>query len=233
MRKAGLICLRELRQMARRPEAIAIQLAFAGLGAWASLASWPDLFALQLGSPSFVLVAAAPWLAGRAIASERADGTLELLASLPVRDWELVVGKFAAAWAWLSAGVAWTLGRPLRQVVRGELAVDAGLGGLAALLLLAAALAALGVCCAALAASARAATVAALGLGLSLYGALWAAPHLPGAVVPWLEYLSLSYHQVHLARGEVDTRDLVYYLTLTVGALAVAVSAVYREPRTV
>ena len=63
-----------------------------------------------------------------------------------------------------------------------------------------------------------------------LWALVWLGPLMPHAWAPWVEYLSVSHHQTNLARGDFDSRDVVYYLTLTVGALAVATSAVFREP---
>ena len=233
MARTWAICSRELRALVAHKEALAAQAAFAAVGVWASLAAGGAGWAGQAGIPSLLVIVISPWIASRALAHERDGSVLELLASLPVRDWELVVGKFLAVWGWMAAGLAWTLAAPIRQVIDGALPGRVALGSSVALLLLAATMAAVGICCAVLAPSRALAPLLALGLGLALYAGLWAVPYLPAAVVPWLEYLSLSYHQVHLRRGEFDSRDVVYYLTLTVGALAVATSAILREPEPV
>src|SRR5262245_19632787 len=46
-----------------------------------------------------------PAIAMRLIAEERGSGTIELLLTMPVRDWQVVVGKYLAALALLTVGV--------------------------------------------------------------------------------------------------------------------------------
>jgi ABC-2 type transport system permease protein len=36
----------------------------------------------------------------------------------------------------------------------------------------------------------------------------------PGILVPFLEYLGLNKHYVSMARGVIDTRDLLYYFSM-------------------
>jgi ABC-2 type transport system permease protein len=45
---------------------------------------------------------------------------------------------------------------------------------------------------------------------------------LPAGIAPVLEYLSLGYHLENLSRGVLDTRDLLYFLSLTALGLALA-----------
>ncbi|MFC1559190.1 hypothetical protein ACFL39_01215 [Gemmatimonadota bacterium] len=45
---------------------------------------------------------------------------------------------------------------------------------------------------------------------------------LPAGIAGVLEYLSLGYHLDNLSRGVLDSRDLLYFLSLTVMGLAFA-----------
>ena len=51
----------------------------------------------------------APAITMRLLADEKASGTLELLITMPVRDWEVVLGKFLAAMALLCTALGLTL----------------------------------------------------------------------------------------------------------------------------
>lgn len=51
-----------------------------------------------LGSTGFLMMFIAPLLTMRLVAEEARQGTLELLLTRPVRDWQVIVGKFLAAW---------------------------------------------------------------------------------------------------------------------------------------
>jgi ABC-2 type transport system permease protein len=59
---------------------------------------------------SFSLVFFAPLLTMRMLAEERREGTLELLLTAPVRDSDIVFGKFLSAWFYYSLLLALTLG---------------------------------------------------------------------------------------------------------------------------
>src|SRR6185295_12274532 len=50
-----------------------------------------------------------PAITMRAIAEERKSGTLELLLTMPVQDWQVVVGKFLASLGMVCAGLVFTL----------------------------------------------------------------------------------------------------------------------------
>jgi ABC-2 type transport system permease protein len=62
-----------------------------GLGAEPSLRP-------TLGTIGFLMLFIAPLLTMRVVAEESRQGTLELLLTRPVRDWQVIVGKFLAAW---------------------------------------------------------------------------------------------------------------------------------------
>src|SRR4029077_1930573 len=50
-----------------------------------------------------------PAITMRAIAEERKSGTLELILTMPVQDWQVVLGKFIAALGMVCAGLIFTL----------------------------------------------------------------------------------------------------------------------------
>src|SRR6185436_16352150 len=86
----------------------------------------------------------APAITMRLIADEKASGTLELLITMPVRDWQVVLGKFLAAMALLATTLALTL--VFAITVRALGPVDRGptIGGYLGLLLMGGAYMAIG-----------------------------------------------------------------------------------------
>jgi ABC-2 type transport system permease protein len=52
---------------------------------------------------------------------------------------------------------------------------------------------------------------------------------VPGALAGLVEYLSIDYHFRNIARGVIDTRDVLYYLSVTVLALYAAVRSLARR----
>ncbi|MCI0771011.1 MAG: ABC transporter permease subunit, partial [Chloroflexi bacterium] len=69
---------------------------------------------------TFFIVFLAPLLSMRLLAEEQKMGTLELLLTAPVRDWEVVVGKYLASLATLGATLAFTLFYVLLLFVFGD-----------------------------------------------------------------------------------------------------------------
>ena len=63
----------------------------------------------------------------------------------------------------------------------------------------------------------------------SLYFVYWLQFFMPETLAPVIEYISVSYHLDNLARGVVDTRDVLYYVTVTAGALFLAVQSLKRQ----
>src|ERR1041384_8752073 len=83
-------------------------------------------------------------LAMRLWSDERRAGTLEVLLTLPVPRWQLVVGKFLSGMVLIAVALALTLGLPLTIATMGNLDLGPVVGGYLASLLLSAACLALG-----------------------------------------------------------------------------------------
>ncbi len=56
-----------------------------------------------------LFVVFAPAVTMRSVAEERKSGTIELLLTMPLRDWEVVAGKFLAALGMVATGLLWTI----------------------------------------------------------------------------------------------------------------------------
>ena len=171
-----------------------------------------------------ILLFVAPLLAMRLLSEEQRSGTLELLLTSPVQDWQVVWGKWLAAFVLYVVMIGftgvyvlilWRLGNP-----------DFGpiLSGYLGMILLGAALLALGTLTSALTENQIIAAV----LGIALVILFWLA-YAVGEVVGstsllgrFFNQLALSQHFFDFTRGVVDTANVVYYLSVTVGALYLA-----------
>ena len=161
-----------------------------------------------------------PALAMRLWAEERRGGTIELLLTLPVTMTQAVLGKFLAAWA--VAIVALALTAPLWLTVNylGDPDNGAILAGYVGSALMAGAFLAVGSCFSAIsknqviafvssAAACLAFVLSGYPLVLELFGA-WA----PALVVEAVSGLSFLTHFNAIARGVIDLRDVVYFLSM-------------------
>jgi ABC-2 type transport system permease protein len=168
---------------------------------------------LDAGQLLILLFAAV--LTMRLIAEERKLGTWELLLTAPVRDVEIVLGKFGGALLTLTAMLALTLYYPVLLIMLG----DPDLGPIATsyigLFLLGSASLAVGIFASSLTSNQIVAAVVAGGILFALWFLGAAAGFAPAAMGEVLAYLSLSHHFPDFVRGVVDTRSIVYYLSIT------------------
>lgn len=165
-----------------------------------------------------------PWLflffvpaaAMRAWAEERKLGTDEILLTLPIRDWEVVFGKFLAGLAFLGLAVALTF--PLAITVSALGNPDPGpmIGGYVGLLLLGAAYLAIALFASSLTENQIVAFIVGITLSFVLFiiGEDIVLISAPQWMAPVLRYLGLGQHFASITRGVIDSRDLVYYLSV-------------------
>jgi len=165
----------------------------------------------------WVFLGFVPGLTMRLWAEERRSGTLELLMTFPVRIGQLVSGKFLAAVAFIGLMLAFTLGLPLTMTVFGKLDWGPVLGSYTGSLLLAAAFLASGMFWSSMTRDQMVARLAALVtlLGLRLLGAPIfledVASNWPTALLDLINGISPYKYFESIARGVIDTRDIVYF----------------------
>lgn len=194
------------------------------------------------------LVLLVPAITMRLFSEEYRTGSIEMLSTLPIREEELVIGKFLAAVALVSVGVLCTLTYPLTMAVLGvpesvasespflvRLLNESGLDlgevacGYVGLLLLGAAIAGIGTGVSSLTSSQIVAFLGALIVSLFPFMLGMFLDKVPADLVPLAQYLSLDYHFDNLARGVLDTRDLVFYGAVIALGLHTAVYALERR----
>lgn len=168
-----------------------------------------------------MLVLITPALTTRLLAEEQRLGTIELLLTAPVRDWELVVGKWFGGMLLLLTLVAATVIYPLilNQLV--EPGIDQGpfISGCLGIILLCASLLAIGVAISSLFSNQIAAFIATLGVFIIIWWVLDPIMRVVGPAggnIELIQYLNFSDHlYANLLRGVIDLRDVVYYLSVT------------------
>lgn len=180
-------------------------------------ASLRDYFSLV----PVLFVVFVPALTMRLIAEERKAGTLELLLTYPVRDGELVLGKYLAALGMVAICLCWTLPYPITLAALSATRFDWGAvaAGYLGLMLLASAFLSLGLWASALSRNQIIGFIVGLLVCFAFYFVDKFAPLFPERIAAVLQYLSVDYHFENVARGVLDTRDLLFYATLTAGAL--------------
>ncbi len=166
-----------------------------------------------------------PAITMRLLADEKSSGTLELLITMPVRDWEVVVGKFLAAMALLCTAIGLTLVFAL--TVRGLGPLDRGpaIGGYLGLVLMGGAYVSIGVMASALTRNSIVSFILAFAISFGLYLLGRLTQFLPQSWQGLVAYLSIDGHFENIGRGVIDSRDVIYYLSvMTVGLLIATLS---------
>jgi ABC-2 type transport system permease protein len=180
------------------------------------------------GPLPLLMILLVPALTMRLWAEEQKQGTLEVLLTLPVRDVQLVAGKFVASWLLLAAGLALTVVLPVTVSFIGRLDWGPVVGGYLGALLLGAAYLAVGQFVSATTENQILAFILALVVCLGLYGigAESFAGLFSDRTAAALRAIGTGSRFESVARGVVDLRDLVYYASLCVFFLAACVLAV-------
>lgn len=226
MRKAWIVAKRELYAYFVSPVAYGVAAAFlllCGLFFVGGVAQWQDANLQSLfASLSIVLLLIAPLLTMGLLSREQDQGTIELLLTAPLRDWEVVLGKFLAAYLFYLATIAVTV--LYVPIVARYGTPDLGIigAGYLGLALLGAALLALGLFTSALTRSQAVAAVLGVGIGVALWLLEAIGPVLGGAREV-LAYLAPSGHYYRFLEGVIDTRAGVYLASFTFVFLFLAV----------
>lgn len=170
----------------------------------------------------FIFIFITPAITMRLISEERKTGTMELLVTMPIRDWEIIIGKYLAAEALMSAMVLPTLVYVVTVAILGDMDPGPAIGGYLGLILLGAAYLAIGTFGSSLTESQVVAFIISWILVFLFFLFDKVLFLIPNWLVTPIEYLSIEHHFQNISRGVVDTRDIVYYLSLITFALYLA-----------
>lgn len=159
-----------------------------------------------------------PAVTMRLWAEERKVGTVEVLMTLPLRDHEIVLGKFLASLAFVAISLALTLILPISTALIGNPESGSIIGGYVGTLLLGGAYLAIGIFASGLTEN----QIVAFLVGIAICFALLILGEdivlftLPTPLVPIFEHLGLGAHFRSISRGVLDSRDILYYLSVIV-----------------
>jgi ABC-2 type transport system permease protein len=155
-----------------------------------------------------------PAVTMRLLAEEKKAGTIELLTTKPLHDWEIVAGKFFAAWALIALALLPTLIYYSTVAFLGDIDNGPVIGGYIGLLLMAGVYVAIGL----LASSVTENQIVAFIVGLLLMFAFYMMDKVlifvPDFMTSVVEYLGIDFHFSNIARGVIDSRDVVYFCSV-------------------
>jgi ABC-2 type transport system permease protein len=156
------------------------------------------------------------------LAEERRTGTLELLITYPVKDSEVVMGKYLGALGLYTVLLALTLPQVLSISNMGPLDWGPVWSGYLGLLLSGGAFIAIGVLASSWTSNQLVALIVALAIGAFFSVIRHLLVFLPSGAASIFEWLSFGYHADSLERGVIDTRDVFFFLSVIAISLGLA-----------
>lgn len=185
---------------------------FADLSPFFTLAPW-------------ILIFLIPAVTMRSFSDEKKQGTLELLLTKPLSLYEIIGGKFFAAVVLIVIAiiptfiyvlVIWNLGMPA-----GNIDMGSTVGAYCGLLLLVAAYASIGIFCSSLSDNQIVAFIIAVFISFLFYFGFEGLATLSPTYAPYISYLGMQDHFKSLGRGVIDTRDVIYFLSIVMLFLSI------------
>ena len=230
MKPIWIISLRELRSYFDSLIAyilLVLFLAFSGFFTWLfgndifmlGQASLRAFFSIAYWTLFFFI----PALTMRLLAEEIRSGTLELLLTKPISDRQVVLGKFLAALGLIVVALLFTLPYVITVSSIGNLDQGAVFCGYLGLILMSGVYISIGLYASSITSNQIVAFLVAIFAGLFfhiLFDVL--AGNFNGLTGNIFAFLSVSSHFESMARGVLDTKDIVYFLSLMILGLKLA-----------
>jgi len=225
------IAQRELKAYLTSPMAyivICIFLALAGLffSVLSSAAYYETSISGFLNWGSLVLLLMSAVITMRLISEERKLGTLELLLTSPIRDSELILGKFLGSLGMLSIMLALTILYPILLEIYGDPDPGPIISGYIGMFLLGMTCLSVGIFASTLSSNQIVSAVVAGGILFGLWYVGVAAGYLPESLGNVIQYFSLQYYYPDFLSGFIDTKGIVYYISITALFLFLAIRSI-------
>jgi ABC-2 type transport system permease protein len=176
-----------------------------------------------LGSMAFITLFMSPVLTMGLLSQERASGSIELLMTNPVRDVEVTLGKYLAALGLFAILCVISLEFPLIMEKYGDPDWGAILGGYLGLFLCGMAFIAVGLFASSLTSNQIAAAILALFMLLFLWLVGWLSYSVSQKLGDVIKYVSIYDNFQDFQKGIIDTKPILFFLSLTAYALFMTV----------
>lgn len=154
-----------------------------------------------------------PLITMRLFAEEKRSGTIELLMTSPLGDWEIVIGKFLGALTMYLCVLSLVLCDISLLFVWGSPDWRPMLAGLLGMILQASCILAIGTFISSLTKNQIVAGAATFAICLLLFILSWVSSYNDAGWAQVLAYCSIMTHYEPFAKGIIDSKDVVFYLS--------------------
>ncbi len=235
--KIWIIALKEFRTFFDSLTAYILLVVFLGLSGFFTWISGSDIFFIgQATLQPFFSVAYwtlfffIPALTMRMLAEENNSGTIELLLTKPITDWQIIMGKFTACLMLIIIALLLTLPYYISIAFLGNVDNGAAISGYLGLVLISSAYIGIGLFASSISNNQIVSFLVSLFIGiffLIIFNVL--ASDLTGTIAGILNYLSLSTHFQSISRGVIDSRDIIYFLSIAGLGLILAATSLSKR----
>ena len=230
MNPIWIIAKRELSSFFDSLVAYIMLIAFLGFSGFFTWLFGGDIFfvkeaSLQVffGVAFWTLFVFIPAITMRQLAEEKKTGTIEMLLTKSVNDRQLVLGKWLACFLLVAIALLFTIPYYITVASLGDIDHGATISGYLALLLMSGMYVSIGIFASSLTNNQIVAFLLALLIGIFfhfLFGIM--AGGMSGWIGEILDTLSLSNHFESISRGVLDSKDLIYFISITLFGLFMA-----------
>jgi ABC-2 type transport system permease protein len=172
-----------------------------------------------------ILIILVPALTMRLIAEERKTGTIEVLSTSPVTDAQIVLGKFLGCTGFYAALLVMTMVYPVILTRVGKPEMGPIITVYIGLLLFGATFVAIGLLMSAMSKSQVVAFVTAFVVLLFLFLIEWMAQSGADWLATLVRYVGIQGHLENFSKGIIDTKDVIYYVSVVTLCLMLSVRA--------
>jgi len=175
----------------------------------------------------FILI---PAITMRMVAEEKKTGTIELLLTKPVTDWQVIMGKFTAAIVLIGIALLLTLPYYITIASIGPIDHGAVWTGYFGLILMSGVYISIGLFTSSITDNQIVSFLLALFIGVFFHWIFQIiASGLTGFLSEIVNYLSISSHYESLSRGVIDTKDLIYFVSVALLGLIASEAALSKR----
>lgn len=222
MKQIWTICKRELQSFFDSLTAYIMLVAFLGFSGLFTWLYGSDIFFIKqaslqafFGVSYWTLFFFIPALTMRQFAEENKTGTIELLLTKPVNDWQVIFGKFLATLLLIVIALLFTLPYYITVAQLGNIDHGATIMGYFGLIFISATYISIGLFASSISNNQIVGFLLALAIGILFHFVFaFLANAASGFLSELLFYLSVSNHFESISRGVIDSKDIVYFLSI-------------------
>ncbi|MCX6161375.1 MAG: ABC transporter permease [Ignavibacteriae bacterium] len=161
----------------------------------------------------FIFLFYIPAISMRTFSEEKKSGTIELLLTKPISDSDIVLGKFFSTLTLAALTLAPTLIYVISLKLLGSLDIGSIISAYIGIILMSGIYISIGLFASSLTENQVVAFIVSFLIIFALFMLNKILIFIPAPLITTVEYISTDYHFSSIARGVIDTKDLVYYVS--------------------